>query len=73
MTAAAYESGQIGFTRLLDARQAHLGLELSLLRARYDRVLALNDLGALLGVTPEDLVAGRLPGAAVPAAEREGS
>ena len=68
---ASYESGQADFARLLAARQSHLGLELALLRARTDRVLALNDLGALLGVTPEDLARGILPGVAAPVRESE--
>lgn len=58
---ASYESGQAGFDQLQAARQVHLGLELALLRAGTDRLLALNDLGALLGVSMDDLVQGVLP------------
>ncbi len=58
---ASYESGQAGFEDLQAARQMHLGLELALLRAGTDRLLALNDLGALLGVSMDDLAAGNLP------------
>lgn len=71
VTTAAYESGQVRFDRLLDVHQEHLGLELAELRARTERVLALNDLAALLGATPEDLVRGQLPGVAVPAVESD--
>ncbi len=59
---ASYESGQASFDDLQAVRQAHLGLELSLLRAGTDRLLALNDLGALLGVSVDDLARGNLPG-----------
>jgi len=58
---ASYESGQADFDQLQAVRQAHLGLELALLRAGTDRLLALNDLGALLGVSMDDLAAGNLP------------
>ncbi len=57
---AGYESGQAHFDELQVARQAHLGLELALLRAKTDRLLALNDLGALLGVPMDDLARGDL-------------
>ncbi len=59
---ASYESGQASFDDLQAVRQAHLGLELALLRAGTDRLLALNDLGALLGVSVDDLARGNLPG-----------
>ncbi len=58
---ASYESGQSDFDQLQAARQAHLGLELAQLRASTDRLLALNDLGALLGVAMDDLANGILP------------
>jgi len=58
---ASYESGQAHFDDLQLARQEYLGLELALLRASTDRLLALNDLGTLLGVPMVDLAHGDLP------------
>jgi len=58
---ANYESGQATFDQLQTARQAQLGLELARLRAAKDRLLAWNDLSALLGVSVDDLARGTLP------------
>ena len=69
---ASYEAGQADFDQLQAARQSQLGLELARLRADTDRALALNDLGALLGVSPEALARGELPvSAAEPESEQE--
>jgi len=53
---ANYQAGAVHFDELQDAREDHLGLELALLRANSDRMMAMNDIAALVGVTLDQLI-----------------
>lgn len=53
---ASYQAGAVHFDDLQEAREIHLALELALLRANADRMLALNDVASLVGVTVEQLI-----------------
>lgn len=55
VAAAAYAADQGRFGDLLAVRRSLLALRTDLLRVRLDRALALNDLAALVGLTPEKL------------------